>query len=79
VPTLLTTDLLDRFEARLRGAGAPIVDAWAPGLTDAQIDELVRPLGIDLPKEARVWWRWHNGVDREASRRFSSLILGRLG
>jgi hypothetical protein len=59
---LLDRKLLDEFEARLRALGAGIVDGWAPGLTDDQIDALVRPIGIDLPEEARVWWRWHNGV-----------------
>jgi hypothetical protein len=23
---------------------------------------LLAPLGIDLPEEARVWWRQHDGV-----------------
>jgi SMI1 / KNR4 family (SUKH-1) len=58
----LDRELLDRFEARLRASGAAVVDGWAPGLTDDQIDALVRPIGIELPEEARAWWRWHNGV-----------------
>ena len=37
------------------------MQALAPGLTDQQIDTLTAPYGIDLPEEARVWWRWHNG------------------
>jgi len=65
-PRLLDDELLDRFEARLRKEGAAIVDHWAPGLTDAQIDELLQPLGIDLPKEARRWWRWHDGAPLDA-------------
>ena len=56
-PALLDQALLDQFDARLRALGAAIVDAWAPGLTDDQIDALVCPIGIDLPEEARVWWR----------------------
>lgn len=31
-----------------------------------QIDELLLPAGIDLPEEARVWWRWHNGTRDDA-------------
>lgn len=61
-PAVLDRALLDQFDARLRALGAAIVDAWGPGLTDDAIDALVRPIGIDLPEEARVWWRWHNGV-----------------
>jgi hypothetical protein len=38
-----------------------LADRWRPGLSDAQIDELLLPAGIDLPEEARVWWRWHDG------------------
>jgi hypothetical protein len=59
-------ELLDRFEDRLRGAGALVADALAPGLTDEQIDELLLPAGIDLPEEARVWWRWHDGTRPDA-------------
>ncbi|MGH2840073.1 MAG: hypothetical protein ACRDKY_04520 [Solirubrobacteraceae bacterium] len=62
VPTLLNEHLLQRLEARLRAAGSLIVDAWAPGMTDGQIDDLLAPLGIELPEEAREWWRWHDGV-----------------
>ena len=61
-PRLLDRQLLDCFERRLRAEGALIVDGWAPGLNDREIDALLQPLGIDLPEEARVWWRWHNGT-----------------
>jgi hypothetical protein len=37
------------------------VSRRALGLSDAEIDELLLPVGINLPEEARVWWRWHNG------------------
>ena len=71
--TLLDRDLLDRLEARLRAAGSLIVDAWAPGLTDTQIDDLLQPLGIDLPEEARAWWRWHDGILVEANPRVTEI------
>ena len=64
--TTLTADLLSELEQRLRDGGAGVVDALNPGLTDAQIDELLLPAGIDLPDEARVWWRWQNGTRRGA-------------
>lgn len=35
----------------------------APGLSDAEIDALLGPLDLELPEEARVWWRWRNGTD----------------
>ena len=63
----LDLELLARFDAALWALGAPIVNAWAPGLSDEEIDALLLPLGIDLPEEARVWWRWHNGTREDAS------------
>jgi hypothetical protein len=63
---MLDGALLDRFDASLRALGAPIVDAWAPGVSDGEIDALMLPLGVDLPTEARVWWGWHNGTRDDA-------------
>jgi hypothetical protein len=63
---LLDRDLLELFEQRLRAQGALIIENWAPGLADEQIDALLQPLGIDLPEEARVWWRWHDGILKDA-------------
>ncbi len=77
VPILLDNALLHRFEARLRTAGSLIVDAWAPGLTDEQIDDLLLPLGIDLPEEARVWWRWHDGILIEDDAKATEISPGR--
>ena len=65
--TLLSPSLLGAFEARLRADGLRAVDALAPGLTDQQIDALTAPYGIELPEEARVWWRWHNGSDADVA------------
>jgi hypothetical protein len=61
-PPLLSVSLLERFEAALRSVRAPIVEHWAPGASDAEIDEALGPLGIDAPAEGRLWWQWHNGV-----------------
>src|SRR5436305_119025 len=59
---ILTTSLLAEFDALVRSASALIAQCWAPGLTDRRIDELLAPHSIDLPDEARTWWRWHNGT-----------------
>jgi hypothetical protein len=58
---ILSIDMLEAFNDRLRGAGARMAERWRPGLTDTQIDELLLPAGIDLPEEARVWWRFYDG------------------
>jgi hypothetical protein len=61
-PRLLDRELLDRFEGVLRAHRIGIVEAWAPGLSDDEIDELIAPTDLLLPDEVRAWWRWHNGV-----------------
>ena len=65
------------FESSLRAVGAPIVERWAPGLDDAAIDELVVPLHLQLPDEARVWWRWHNGTMPDTPGRERCIMPGR--
>lgn len=74
---VLDENLLAAFESSLRAVKAPIVNHWAPGLDDARIDELIAPFALDLPEEARVWWRWHNGVTPGAPRRETCIILAR--
>ena len=59
--TPLTPELLAELESRWRRGRALVLDAMDPGLTDQQIDELL-PNGFVLPEEARVWWRWRDGV-----------------
>jgi cell wall assembly regulator SMI1 len=62
-PILLTEDLLEQLQARWRQQGMPIAESLRPGLSDAEMDELTQPLGVRLPREARTWWRWHDGAD----------------
>src|SRR4051794_33668040 len=59
-------ETLAEFDERLRRMGAPLLRAWAPGASDARIDAAFLPLGVDLPEEARIWWRWHNGCHPDA-------------
>lgn len=54
--------LLSELDRLWRGQGAAIADNALPGLTDDEIDALIDPLGLVLPEELRVWWRWHDGV-----------------
>ncbi|HJS93669.1 MAG TPA: PASTA domain-containing protein [Solirubrobacteraceae bacterium] len=63
VRALLTADMLAQLDDRLRDAGALLPNRWRPGLSDARIDALLLPAGIDLPEEARLWWRWQNGQE----------------
>lgn len=61
-PRLLDDDLLDRFDATLKAHRIGIVEAWAPGFTDQQIDEAIASTDLQLPDEVRAWWRRHNGL-----------------
>jgi len=60
-PRLLDADILARLEVDLRAKSIPLIETMAPGLTDAQIDEIIGPADLRLPDEARAWWRWHDG------------------
>jgi cell wall assembly regulator SMI1 len=59
---LLDDDLFAEFERCLREQGVPAIEYAQPGLEDEAIQALANPLGLSLPREARRWWQWHNGV-----------------
>jgi cell wall assembly regulator SMI1 len=57
-------DLLERLEDVWRREGDGWVDHLRPGLADDEILELTEPLGLALPRAARIWYGWHDGTDR---------------
>jgi len=59
---LLSLTQLKRLEALWREQGAPLVEHLRPGLGDVEIERQLRPLGLSLPSEAALWWKWHDGV-----------------
>lgn len=59
-------DLLEELARHWRMQSAPIAARLADGLSDHDLDDLVRPLGLRVTGEARVWWSWHDGA-RDAS------------
>ncbi len=58
----LSTELLGRLESSLLTQDAPVVSRLNPGLSDSEIDELSAQIGLHLPDEARLWWKWHDGA-----------------
>lgn len=72
----LTTEILDDFRAGLRRAGAPLADEFEPGLTEAEIDELGRQLGVRVPGELRTLWRWGTVRPRGVLSNFWSAAAG---
>jgi hypothetical protein len=61
---MLTGEMLDAYVAALRAQGAPVVSHLRPGLSDGAIDEILAPVGLSFPEEARIWFRYRDGVDR---------------
>ncbi len=45
-----------------RSQGASIADYLLPGLSRAEIESGFASVGLVPPREAFVWWGWHNGV-----------------
>lgn len=64
MPLLLTGQLLDELQARWRREGAIVAEVLRPGLEIGVIERAMRPLGLTLPLEARLWWGWHDGTER---------------
>jgi cell wall assembly regulator SMI1 len=61
-PRLLDDQLLEELARRWREQGAFVATALRAGLSDEQMDEATAPLGLRLPREARLWWGWHDGA-----------------
>jgi cell wall assembly regulator SMI1 len=59
---MLEDKQLRRFETLLHKHDVPIEKWTRPGLTEAQIETAIKPLGLRLPQEVRIWWRWRNGT-----------------
>jgi cell wall assembly regulator SMI1 len=49
-----------------------------PGLSDADMDERVATIGLTLPDEARVFWRWHDGVPEDGRANPIGAFRGRF-
>ncbi len=78
---LLTERQLTRFEELLREHDVPVDGCAQRGLSDDEIDSTMDAVGLRLPREARVWWHWHDGVVCDDIRRLPgpwhrSLSLG---
>jgi hypothetical protein len=56
--TPLTVDVLERWRAAARAVGAPLAEELQPGISDAQIDALLKPLGLTAPPDLRTLWGW---------------------
>ena len=54
---------LDRLEQALRGYGAPIADAFRPGLDALYVSDLLRSEGLDPHPDALTWFGWHDAAE----------------
>jgi cell wall assembly regulator SMI1 len=64
-PPVLDDAGLAEYVERLRSLGVPVDALSEPGLSDAEMDEMTAAVGLVLPGEARVLWRWHDGVPED--------------
>jgi hypothetical protein len=58
-------ELCDAILALHVRAKTPMASAFLPGLSDGEIDALMKPTGLRLPQSARDLYKWRNGVDRK--------------
>jgi cell wall assembly regulator SMI1 len=64
-PPVLDDAGLAEYVERLRSLGVPVDALSEPGLSDAEMDEMTAVIGLVLPGEARVLWRWHDGIPED--------------
>jgi len=53
---------LEELERRLREFGAPIVDAFGPGIAADEIRAVFDAERLDAPDDVVAWWGWHDGA-----------------
>lgn len=61
-PPALSADLLASLDRTLCEVGVPVAHLARTGLSDGQIDELMKSFAFELSAEARCWWNWRNGT-----------------
>lgn len=60
-------DLLATYEAFLKSKAPAVLAVLQPGLSDAEIDKLETAHSLQLTKDLRALYRWHNGTPRNAN------------
>lgn len=53
---------LDELEHRLAAFGAPIVDAFRPGVPADEVRAIVGAEGVNVHPDVVEWWGWHDGA-----------------
>src|SRR5206468_1127708 len=54
--------LLHELERRLQAFGAPIVEAFCPGVSAETVRHALAAEGVRAPRDLIAWWGWHDGV-----------------
>ena len=70
---------LTRLEEALRVYGAPIVDAFRPGLDASYVSHLLRGEGLVPHPDALAWFGWHEGAELAPPRQAEVGSVGRYG
>jgi hypothetical protein len=57
----LLEELLATYDRESIARGVPVLDAYAPGIARAEIEDSLAELGLVAPEELIIWWGWHDG------------------
>jgi cell wall assembly regulator SMI1 len=63
--SILDDTTWEEYLDKLCSHGVPLDDWPMSGLTDIEMDEMTAAVDLRLPDEARVLWRWHDGVPED--------------
>lgn len=56
-------EALDTLEGELIRRAPGVQQALRPGLSDAMIEEMLRPFAHAVPNQLRLFYRWHDGAE----------------
>jgi|SRR5215203_3691282 len=74
----LNMDQLKELERLLVVQEAPVIKRFQPSVFPEVLAAIESELGLPLPDELRLWWRWHNGTDVKSHERAAKASIGPL-
>lgn len=75
-PIELDGKVLTTLEERLARHAPALLERLGPGLTPAEVDQTIAPLGIAVPRELHAWWGWRNGISSSEIGSDTERMLG---
>lgn len=72
-------DTLERLERALFRTGSPLIGRLRPGVAASRLDEAEEQVGLELSRDIRDLFSWHDGTEFYPARDDFGLSLGRSG